>query len=60
MVAPTESYRNFSNAIQKQNDLILFQGMNATLRAAVRMSIFLGVKIYFIKEGYQGQFLHFC
>lgn len=56
MVAPTETFRmRFKNY-----DLILFQGMNATLRAAVRMSIFLGVKIYFIKEGYQGQFLHFC
>ncbi|XP_044734750.1 ATP-dependent 6-phosphofructokinase [Chrysoperla carnea] len=30
------------------------QGMNSALRASVRMCIFLGVKVYFIREGYQG------
>lgn len=30
------------------------QGMNAILRAAVRMGIYLGSKVYLIKEGYQG------
>ncbi|XP_076685336.1 ATP-dependent 6-phosphofructokinase isoform X3 [Andrena cerasifolii] len=30
------------------------QGMNATVRAVVRMGIYLGCKVYFIKEGYQG------
>lgn len=30
------------------------QGMNATVRAIVRMSLFMGGKIFFIKEGYQG------
>ncbi|XP_055380283.1 ATP-dependent 6-phosphofructokinase isoform X3 [Condylostylus longicornis] len=30
------------------------QGMNAAVRAAVRMAIYLGCKVYFIKEGYQG------
>ncbi|XP_031355986.1 ATP-dependent 6-phosphofructokinase isoform X1 [Photinus pyralis] len=30
------------------------QGMNAAVRAVVRMSIYLGCKVYFIKEGYQG------
>lgn len=29
-------------------------GMNAAVRAVVRMGIFLGCKVYFIKEGYQG------
>lgn len=28
--------------------------MNAAVRAVVRMGIFLGAKVYFIKEGYQG------
>lgn len=31
-----------------------FQGMNAAVRATVRMAIYLGCKAYFIKEGYQG------
>jgi len=30
------------------------QGMNAALRAVVRFGIYLGCKVYFIKEGYQG------
>ncbi|CAG0903418.1 unnamed protein product [Darwinula stevensoni] len=30
------------------------QGMNAAVRAVIRMSIYLGAKAYFIKEGYQG------
>nr|CAD7457580.1 unnamed protein product [Timema tahoe] len=30
------------------------QGMNAAVRAVVRMAIYLGCKIFFIKEGYQG------
>ncbi|XP_046469363.1 ATP-dependent 6-phosphofructokinase isoform X1 [Neodiprion pinetum] len=30
------------------------QGMNAAVRAVVRMSIYLGCKVFFIKEGYQG------
>ncbi|XP_072399687.1 ATP-dependent 6-phosphofructokinase isoform X4 [Diabrotica undecimpunctata] len=30
------------------------QGMNAAVRAVVRMGIYLGCKVYFIKEGYQG------
>lgn len=28
--------------------------MNAAVRAVVRMGIFLGCKVFFIKEGYQG------
>ena len=30
------------------------QGMNAALRAIVRMGIFLGCKVYFIHDGFQG------
>ncbi|XP_011499037.1 PREDICTED: ATP-dependent 6-phosphofructokinase isoform X1 [Ceratosolen solmsi marchali] len=30
------------------------QGMNAAVRAVVRMSIYLGCKVFFIREGYQG------
>ena len=30
------------------------QGMNAALRAVVRMGIYLGCKVYLIHEGYQG------
>uniref|UniRef100_A0A8C4QI26 6-phosphofructokinase n=1 Tax=Eptatretus burgeri TaxID=7764 RepID=A0A8C4QI26_EPTBU len=29
-------------------------GMNAAVRAVVRMGIYIGAKVYFIKEGYQG------
>ena len=29
-------------------------GMNAAVRAAVRMGLYLGCRMYFIKEGYQG------
>lgn len=28
--------------------------MNAAVRAVVRMGIYLGAKVYFIREGYQG------
>ena len=30
------------------------QGMNAAVRAVVRMGIYLGCKVYLIHEGYQG------
>ncbi|XP_050688296.1 ATP-dependent 6-phosphofructokinase-like isoform X4 [Eriocheir sinensis] len=30
------------------------QGMNAAVRAVVRMGLFVGARVYFIKEGYQG------
>ncbi|XP_065296342.1 ATP-dependent 6-phosphofructokinase isoform X5 [Dermacentor albipictus] len=30
------------------------QGMNAAVRAVVRMGLYLGSKVYFIQEGYQG------
>uniref|UniRef100_A0A8C7YM49 Phosphofructokinase, platelet n=1 Tax=Oryzias sinensis TaxID=183150 RepID=A0A8C7YM49_9TELE len=33
---------------------ILLTGMNAAVRAVVRMGIYVGAKVYFIHEGYQG------
>lgn len=33
--------------------------MNAAVRAVVRMGIYLGCKVYFIKEGYQGKLIDF-
>ncbi|VDO08833.1 unnamed protein product [Rodentolepis nana] len=30
------------------------QGMNAAIRAVVRMGIYCGCRVYFVKEGYQG------
>lgn len=30
------------------------QGMNSAVRAVVRMGLFVGARVYFIKEGYQG------
>ena len=33
---------------------LAIQGMNSAVRAVVRMGIYLGAKVYFIKEGYQG------
>lgn len=29
-------------------------GMNAAVRAVVRMGLYLGCRVFFIKEGYQG------
>ena len=29
-------------------------GMNAAVRAVVRMSSYMGAKVFFIREGYQG------
>lgn len=40
-------YLNFNN---KTYSL----GMNAAVRAVVRMGIYLGCKVFFINEGYQG------
>jgi len=31
-----------------------FSGMNAAVRSVVRISIQLGVNVYFVKEGYYG------
>ncbi|KAG8452606.1 hypothetical protein GDO86_004407, partial [Hymenochirus boettgeri] len=30
------------------------QGMNAAVRAVVRVGIYTGAKVYFVHEGYQG------
>lgn len=35
-------------------DILHLLGMNAAVRAVVRMGIYLGCKVFFIKEGYQG------
>lgn len=32
----------------------LFQGMNSAVRSVVRMGIYFGCRVYFIREGYQG------
>ena len=34
------------------------QGMNAAVRAVVRFGLFLGCRVYFIREGYQVCVLH--
>uniref|UniRef100_A0A8C6WY39 ATP-dependent 6-phosphofructokinase n=1 Tax=Neogobius melanostomus TaxID=47308 RepID=A0A8C6WY39_9GOBI len=49
----------FSNPLEiapKSNFLLSFSpsGMNAAVRAVVRMGIYVGAKVYFIHEGYQG------
>lgn len=31
-----------------------FPGMNGAIRAAARMGLYLGCKVFFIREGYQG------
>lgn len=31
-----------------------FSGMNAALRAIVRIGLYLGCKIFYIREGYEG------
>ena len=33
------------------------QGMNAAVRAVVRMGLFVGARVYLIREGYQGEVL---
>ncbi len=34
-----------------------FAGMNPSLRAIVRVGLYVGCKIFYIKEGYQGMIL---
>nr|AAA62385.1 phosphofructokinase [Drosophila melanogaster] len=52
--------RFLARGSQKDKGLAVFtsggdsQGMNAAVRACVRMAIYLGCKVYFIREGYQG------
>jgi 6-phosphofructokinase 1 len=40
--------------IRLSTGALLVSGMNAAVRAVVRMGIYLGCKVFFIKEGYQG------
>uniref|UniRef100_A0A4W5MGG4 6-phosphofructokinase n=1 Tax=Hucho hucho TaxID=62062 RepID=A0A4W5MGG4_9TELE len=42
----------FKNALFKR--VFSWLGMNAAVRAVVRMGIYVGAKVYFIREGYQG------
>ncbi len=44
---------NFARSKMKCLSLI-FTGMNAAVRAVVRFGLYLGCKVYFIREGYQG------
>lgn len=48
--------QKFVKQFRKYNvqNLKPLKGMNAALRAAVRMGIFLGCEVYFIHEGYEG------
>ena len=34
------------------------QGMNAAVRAVVRMGLFVGARVFLIREGYQVQYRH--
>lgn len=43
-----------SISIDNVSPIFHIPGMNAAVRAVVRMSIYLGCKVFFIKEGYQG------
>ncbi|SPP74455.1 blast:6-phosphofructokinase [Drosophila guanche] len=53
-------YGRINRNLYKDKGLAVFtsggdsQGMNAAVRACVRMAIYLGCKAYFIREGYQG------
>jgi 6-phosphofructokinase 1 len=40
--------------IKLKTGVLFDSGMNAAVRAVVRMGIYLGCKVFFIKEGYQG------
>jgi 6-phosphofructokinase len=43
-----------SRTVTLKTGVLLVSGMNAAVRAVVRMGIYLGCKVFFIKEGYQG------
>ncbi|XP_058525520.1 ATP-dependent 6-phosphofructokinase, platelet type isoform X2 [Ochotona princeps] len=58
---PRGSYRKFLEQLSGAGKAIGVltsggdaQGMNAAVRAVVRMGIYVGAKVYFIYEGYQG------
>ncbi|CAH4031138.1 unnamed protein product [Pieris brassicae] len=56
----TKTQRFIERGSHKGKGLAVFtsggdsQGMNAAVRSVVRMGIYLGCKVYFIREGYQG------
>ncbi|XP_051688384.1 ATP-dependent 6-phosphofructokinase, platelet type isoform X2 [Oryctolagus cuniculus] len=59
--SPRGSYRKFLEHLSGAGKAIGVltsggdaQGMNAAVRAVVRMGIYVGAKVYFIYEGYQG------
>lgn len=58
--APVSTEGNIPEGVQKGKIIGVFtsggdsQGMNAAVRAVVRMGLYLGCRVYFIKEGYQG------
>ncbi|XP_062699842.1 ATP-dependent 6-phosphofructokinase isoform X2 [Aedes albopictus] len=60
-MAPLPSVQRFiQHGAHKGKGIAVFtsggdsQGMNAAVRAVVRMGIYVGCKVYFIREGYQG------
>ncbi|CAH1101013.1 unnamed protein product [Psylliodes chrysocephalus] len=59
-VSATATTKFIERGIYKDKGLAVFtsggdaQGMNAAVRAVVRVGLYLGCKVYFIREGYQG------
>lgn len=59
-LGPTVRETRVAQGSQKGKVIAVFtsggdsQGMNAAVRAVVRMGLYLGSKVYFIREGYQG------
>ncbi|KAI2809430.1 hypothetical protein BLOT_000579 [Blomia tropicalis] len=57
---PVSTEGNIPDMVQKGKVIAVFtsggdsQGMNAAVRAVVRMGLYLGCRVFFIKEGYQG------
>lgn len=57
---PISTEGNIPDVVQKGKVIAVFtsggdsQGMNAAVRAVVRMGLYLGCRVFFIKEGYQG------
>lgn len=57
---PVSTEGSIPLSVQKGKVIAVFtsggdsQGMNAAVRAVVRMGLYLGCRVFFIKEGYQG------
>lgn len=57
---PVSTEGNIPDSVHKGRVLAVFtsggdsQGMNAAVRAVIRMGLYLGCRVFFIKEGYQG------